>query len=73
MTATDFAASETSSAAWTAFPRGSMIAATSRGIDSSSFQAFPAGIATYSANAPSRSTPMTRSRSQMWKAPFRQE
>ena len=46
-----------SSTVWTALPIGSMMAPTSVGIPSSRIT-FEAGMAMYSANAPSRSTPM---------------
>ena len=56
----------------TALPRGSKIAATSSGIDGSSRQTLYSGIAMYSAKAPSRSTPMILTRSQMCAFPVRQ-
>ncbi len=60
-----------SSTVWTAFPIGSMMAPISVGIPSS-FITFEAGIAMYSAKAPSRSTPMIRVRRQTWASPVRQ-
>ena len=60
------------STVWNAFPIGSMIAPTSVGmVPPSSVSTLVAGIAMYSANAPSRSTPMMRVFWQMWLLPVR--
>ncbi len=60
------------STVWNAFPIGSMIAPTSVGmVPPSSVSTLLAGIVMYSANAPSRSTPMMRVFWQMWLLPVR--
>ena len=56
--ATVLAAISPASTLCTAFPNGSRMDAYSIGMAGSSFQIFDSGIATYSANAPSASTPM---------------
>ena len=56
--ATVFAAMSPANTVCTAFPSGSSSDAYSWGIAGSSFQIFDSGIVTYSANAPSLSTPM---------------
>ena len=59
-------------AACTAFPNGSMMDAASGWIPSPTTHALTAGITTYSANAPSMSTPRMRRFSQMCARPVRQ-
>jgi len=59
-------------AACTALPNGSMIDAASGWIPSPTIQALAAGMTTYSANAPSMSTPKMRRFSQMCARPVRQ-
>src|SRR5690349_17142494 len=58
------------STVWNALPIGSITAPTVVGIPSSG-RTLVAGIAMYSANAPSRSTPMMRVLRQMWLFPVR--
>jgi len=75
MTATGFVARSSPPAvpnvACTALPNGSMIDATSGRIPSPTTHAFCAGMTTYSANAPSVSTPKIRRFSQMCILPVR--
>ena len=56
----------------TALPSGSKTAANSSGIAGSSFHTLYSGIAMNSANAPSQSTPMILTFSQIWAWPVRQ-
>ena len=72
MTSTERPARSVDRAVCTALPRGSITAATSTGVAGSIFRAFCAGRTTKSVNAPSRSTPMIWSRSQMCASPRRQ-
>src|ERR1035438_6881701 len=58
--------------AWTAFPKGSMAAATAGGISGPTGQTFSAGSATRPAKPPSASTPMILVSAQTWKSPRRQ-
>ena len=73
ITATEFVAMSSPppvpNAACTALPNGSMIDATSGSMPSPTTHAFCAGTTTYSANAPSVSTPRMRRFSQMCARP----
>ena len=69
--ATVLAAISPASTLCTAFPNGSRMDAYSIGMAGSSFQIFDSGIATYSANAPSASTPMIFTFWQMCASPVR--
>src|SRR6185436_10126543 len=64
-TATFLFSTSASDAAWTAFPSGSRIDATSAGVPGAFFQAQIAGTERYSANVPCRWTPRIWSRSQI--------
>ena len=70
VTTTVWPASSSTNAAWTALPIGSWIAAIS-GLRPSDGQALWAGRATYSANAPSMSTPRIRRFAQTCSRPVR--
>src|SRR5258707_7285426 len=69
--ATVFAAISPASTECTALPSGSRMEAYSCGMAGSSFQIFDSGMTTYSANAPSESTPMIFTFWQMWALPVR--